>query len=254
MLILLSPSKTLDLSPAPADLPVSRPRLEKDIQVLMNRCKKLSVRSIRRLMDLSEPLGELTYERFQAMELPFSPENSKPGVLAFRGDVYQGLEAESLSSDDLVWAQDHLRIISGLYGLLRPLDLMQPYRLEMGTRLSNTRGKNLYKFWGDRLARSVNTDLADLQGQAVLDLASNEYSRAVPESKLDVPVITASFQEVRDGVPKTIGFLVKRARGLMARYVVQNRIEETRDLEGFDVEGYSFNPSLSSDQKLVFTR
>lgn len=254
MLTLLSPSKTLDTSPAPQGLPTTQPRLEKDISVLLNRCRKLSARSLRRLMDLSEPLAQLNYERFQEISLPFTDENAKPCLLMFQGDVYKGLDAESLSPRDLEWAQDRLRIISGFYGLLRPLDLIQPYRLEMGTRLSNTRGKNLYRFWGTRLASALNTDLAELPETAVLDLASGEYSRAVPARYIESPVLSASFQEVRDGQPKTIGFLVKRARGLMARFVIENRIEDPRDLKDFSAEGYTYRADLSEEKRFVFTR
>ena len=205
-------------------------------------------------MDLSEPLAQLNFERFQAMSLPFTDETAHPSLLAFQGDVYKGLDVDSLTTGDLEWAQDNLRIISGFYGLLRPMDLIQPYRLEMGTRLSNTRGKNLYRFWGTRLARAVNADLAERPGTAILDLASGEYSRAVPKKHLEAPVYSAGFQEVRDGQPKTIGFLVKRARGLMARFVIQNRIENPEDLKDFSAEGYGFNADLSDEQRYVFTR
>ena len=257
MLTLLSPSKTLDLSPAPEGLPTTQPHFEKDIEVLLKRCKKLSVRSLRKLMDLSEPLAELNYQRFQDMSLPFTPDNAKPAVLTFQGDVYKGLDAASLSGGDLEWAQDHLRIISGLYGLLRPLDLMQPYRLEMGRRLSNTRGKNLYQFWKNRLADSIDAELDSLSERPdaiVLNLASTEYSRAVPSKRLTHRMITAGFQEVRDGKPRTIGFLVKRARGLMARFVVKNRIEDPGGLKDFNGEGYAFRADLSDGDRYFFSR
>ncbi len=254
MLTLLSPAKTLDFSAAPEGLPTTTPSLEKDISVLMNRCKKLGVRSLRNLMSLSQPLAELNHQRFQEMSLPFTRENSKASVLAFQGDVYKGLDAGSLSEADLGWAQNHLRILSGFYGLLRPLDLMQPYRLEMGTKLGNTRGKNLYAFWGNRLADALNAELADHPSSVILNLASNEYSKAVPKKRLEVPLITADFKEIRDGKPRTISFFAKRARGLMARFLVQNQIDESEGLKDFAEEGYGFRPDLSTEDRMMFTR
>ncbi len=255
MLTLLSPAKTLDFSAAPEGLPTTTPSLEKDIAVLMKRCKELDLPSLRKLMKLSQPLAELNHQRFQDMSLPFTDENSKPSLLAFQGDVYKGLDAGSLSAADLEWAQDHLRILSGFYGLLRPLDLMQPYRLEMGTRLSNTRGKNLYAFWGNRLADALNAELAESRPSApILNLASNEYSKAVPKQGLESRMITADFKEVRDGKPRVISFFAKRARGLMARFQVRHRIEAPEGLKDFAEEGYSFRPDLSADDRLVFTR
>ena len=254
MLTLLSPAKTLDFSAAPEGLPVTEPRFEKDIAVLMKRCKKLGVRSLRKMMNLSQPLAELNHQRFQEMSPTFTPENSKASILAFQGDVYKGLEAGTLSEDDLLWAQDHLRILSGFYGTLRPLDLMQPYRLEMGTRISNTRGKNLYDFWGNRLADALNDELADDSDGTILNLASNEYFRAVPKKRLQPRLITAEFQEIRDGKPRTISFFAKRARGLMARFQVQNRIDAPEGLKDFAEEGYGYRPDLSSDDRLIFTR
>ena len=254
MLTLLSPAKTLDFSDAPEGLKTTTPSLEKDIAVLMKRCKKLSVRSLSKLMSLSQPLAELNHQRFQEMSLPFTADNSKPSLLAFQGDVYKGLDAGSLSEADLAWAQDHLRILSGFYGLLRPLDLMQPYRLEMGTRLANTRGKNLYAFWGNRLADALNAELAERPAPAILNLASNEYSKAVPRKRLEARLITADFKEVRDGKPRTISFFAKRARGLMARFQVRHRIDDPEGLKDFAEEGYGFRPDLSADDRLVFTR
>ncbi len=254
MLTLLSPAKSLDFSPAPRGLPTTEPRFEHDIEVLLGRCKRLSVSSLRKLMSLSQPLAELNRERFQEMTLPFTPENSKPSVLAFTGDVYQGLDAASLTKRDLRYAQDHLRILSGFYGILRPLDLMQPYRLEMGTRLANTRGKNLYEFWKNRLVDSLNAEHAERPVAAVLNLASNEYFKAVPAKRLEPPLVTALFQEIRDGEPKTISFYAKRARGLLARFQVVHRIEDPEGLKDFAEEGYEFRPDLSTDDRLVFTR
>ena len=253
MLVLLSPAKTLDFSPAPEGLATTRPRFEKDVAVLMKRCKKLGVRTLQQLMNLSQPLAELNRQRFQEMSLPFTPENSKPSLLAFQGDVYKGLDAASLSRADLDWAQDHLRILSGFYGILRPLDLMQPYRLEMGTRLANTRGKNLYQFWGGRLADAINAEHRE-RPTTVLNLASGEYFKAVPKKRLEPPLLSADFKEIRDGKPRTISFFAKRARGLMARFVVRRRIDEPEGLKDFAEEGYGFRDDLSTGDRLVFTR
>jgi len=254
MLTLLSPTKTMDFSAVTEGLDLTTPRFDGDIDVLMKRCKSLSVDSLRRLMDLSEPLAELNHQCFQEMSWPFTPENAKPCVLAFQGDVYKRLDAATLTKDDLGWAQDRLRILSGFYGLLRPLDLIQPYRLEMGARLSNNRGKNLYEFWGDRLVESLNREHAERPVAAVLNLASNEYIRAVPRQHLEPPMVTAVFQEIRDGKPRTIGFLAKKARGMMARYVVRSRIEEPEKLKAFSAEGYGFRSDMSDDDRFVFTR
>lgn len=251
MLTLLSPAKSLDFSPAPRALSTSEPRFQYDTQVLLKRCKKLGVRSLRNLMDLSQPLAELNRQRFQDMSPAFDEANAKASVLAFTGDVYKGLDAASLGKRDLAWAQNHIRILSGLYGLLRPLDVIQPYRLEMGTRLRNTRGKNLYDFWGSRLVDSLN---AESRGGDVLNLASNEYFRAIPAKRLEPRLVTAVFQEIRDGKPRTISFLAKRARGLMARYVVENRIDQPEGLRDFAEEGYAYRTELSNDDRLVFTR
>ena len=251
MLTLLSPAKTLDFSATPKGLAATRPQFGEDIAVLLERCKKLDVASLQKLMKLSQPLAELNYQRFQDMKPPFTAKHAKPCVLAFQGDVYRKLDAGSLSRSDLAWAQNHLRILSGLYGLLRPLDLIQPHRLEMGSRLDTARGKNLYEFWGDRLVDLLN---ADRQGDVVLNLASNEYFKAVPRKRLASRLVTAVFQEVRNGTPKTIAFSAKRARGLMARYVIQNRIDDPKGLKDFAEDDYSFRKDLSEGDRLVFTR
>jgi cytoplasmic iron level regulating protein YaaA (DUF328/UPF0246 family) len=254
LLILLSPAKTLDFSPAPAGLPSTKPRLEKDIALLVERCKELDTGELARLMKLSDKLAELNHRRFQEMSLPFTRENSKAALLAFQGDVYRRLDAASLTPDDLLWAQDHLRILSGLYGLLRPLDLIQPYRLEMGTRLVTQRGETLYAFWGHRLAEALSAEHAQRPVAAVLNLASNEYAKAVPPERLEPPMISAEFQEWRDGKLKTISFSAKKARGMMARFAVRQRIEEPAGLKEFAEEGYSYQPELSTDDRLLFAR
>ena len=254
MLTLLSPAKSLDLSAPPAGLPITQPRLEEDITALLERCKQLDVATLRKLMKLSEPLGELNHRRFQEMSWPFTGDNAKPCILTFRGDVYRGLDAATLSKRDLRWAQNRLRILSGLYGLLRPLDLIQPYRLEMGTRLENARGKNLYEFWGNRLAETLNAEHRKRRVKGVLNLASNEYFKAVPAERLEPRLITADFHELRDGKLKTISFYAKRARGLLARFVVDHRVDDPEGLKGFAEEGYGFRPDLSTDSRFLFTR
>lgn len=254
MLTLLSPAKSLDFSPAPAGLRTTEPRFGEDIELLMARCKKLKVSSLRKLMNLSQPLAELNRGRFQQMSWPFTEANAKPALLAFQGDVYRKLDAASLSRRDLAWAQSRVRVLSGLYGLLRPLDLIQPYRLEMGTKLDNPRGKNLYSFWGDRIVDALNAEHAKRRHSAVLNLASIEYFKAVPAARLRPRLVTAVFQEIRDGKPKVIAFSAKRARGLMTRFVIDNRIDDPAGLLDFSEEGYGFRQDLSTDDRLVFTR
>ena len=254
MLPLLSPAKSLDLSAPEIDLPVTRPQLEADVAALIRRCKELDVATLRQLMKLSQPLGELNYERFQEMTLKLDSKRARPCVLAFQGDVYKGLDAASLSKRDLKWAQGRLRILSGLYGVLRPLDLIQPYRLEMGTRLATDRGKDLYAFWGDRLAAALNAEHAKRRVKAVLNLASNEYFKAVPTASLEPRLVTADFQEYRDGKLKTISFYAKRARGLLARFIIDRRVDDPAGLKDFAAEGYEFRPELSTDSRFLFTR
>lgn len=254
MLTLLSPAKSLDFSAAPDGLPVTKPEFTKDIKLLLEECRKLDVAELQKLMKISPKLAELNHGRFQEMKLPFTEKNSKPCLLAFTGDVYKRLDASSLSKKDLTWAQNRLRILSGFYGLLRPLDLIQPYRLEMGSRLENARGKNLYEFWGNRLADQLNAEHESRRHAAVLNLASNEYAKAVPREKVKPRWVDAVFQEIRDGEPKTIGIYAKKARGLMARYVIQNRIDQPQGLEEFSEGGYEFRADLSADGRMVFTR
>ncbi len=254
MLILLSPAKTLDFSPPPAGVRPTRPRLSKDTAALVERCKQLGPAELGRLMKLSDSLARLNHERFQQMTPRPKRDNSKPALLAFQGDVYRRLDAGSLSAGDLDWAQDHLRILSGLYGVLRPLDSIQPYRLEMGSRLETSRGRNLYEFWGDRLVGLLNSELRERPAPAVINLASNEYVKAVPAERLAAPMIEVRFQELRDGKLKTIGFSAKKARGLMARFIIENRIEEPAGLREFALDGYRYKPRQSTDHDLLFAR
>ena len=205
-------------------------------------------------MKISEKLGDLNHDRFQRFSTPFTPKNARHAAYAFRGDTYVGLEADNLSKSDLNYAQDHLRILSGLYGLLRPLDLIQAYRLEMGTKLKNKKGEDLYDFWNDQLAKACNDCVKDHKDNAIISLASNEYIKAVKPKELKSPLITCHFKEVKNGTPKTIGLFAKRARGSMARYIIQNKIEKRDGLKKFKNDGYNYSDSLSDSTNFVFLR
>ena len=252
MLILISPAKNLNFDPLERELEVTQPAFLKETRALAKTAKSLSKSQLKRLMNLSDKLTELNYERFQAFKTPFTLENAKPAALAFAGDVYQGLQASTLKSDDLNWAQDHLRILSGLYGLLRPLDLIQPYRLEMGRPLKTDQANDLYGFWQDKLTRQVNKDLNG--SKTLVNLASNEYFGAIDPDKIKGEIITPQFKEIRDGKARFISFSAKKARGTMARYIIDQRIDEPEKLKGFKREGYKFNKTLSKGTQWVFTR
>jgi len=254
MIILLSPAKNLDFSPAPDSLEATKPALSKDTNELAKVTRDLTRADLSRLMGISDKLADLNYERFQAFKTRGKPAEAKQAALAFNGDVYQGLEAETLTKKDLDYAQNHLRILSGLYGILRPLDVIQPYRLEMGTKLANPRGESLYDFWGERIAKEINKALKGQQNQFVLNLASNEYFKAVDTSALKAPVITPQFKEEKDGQSRMLMFYAKRARGMMAKWAIENRVDTVEGLKDFDVDGYSFRNSASDDQTWLFAR
>lgn len=257
MLFLLSPAKSLDFERAvPPELEgeLTRPQFVPRSTELIALMREKSVADIRALMDLSEPLAQLNAERYAAWRPRFTPSNSKPAVLAFDGDVYGGLDAASLSPDDLRWAQAHVIMLSGLYGLLRPLDRMQAYRLEMGVRLKNPRGDSLYAYWGDELALQLNKRARQEHAPVVINLASQEYFRAVDRKALKPRVVHCEFEDWKDSGYKIISFFAKRARGLMARYAIQNRIETPEGLQGFDLDGYRFTPDASSADHFVFRR
>jgi cytoplasmic iron level regulating protein YaaA (DUF328/UPF0246 family) len=228
MLIFLSPAKSLDYKTSPAD--------------------------IANLMDLSDPLALLNFNRYADWSLPFTPENAKQAVLAFDGDVYDGLAAKTLSADDLDFAQRHVRILSGLYGILNPLDLIQPYRLEMGTKFANKAGKDIYAFWGERLLEAINTELAAMPRPVVVNLASEEYFKAAVGRKINGQLIQPVFEDWKNGQYKIISFYAKRARGLMTRYAVLNRLTEPEGLKEFDIDGYAFVPAASDEKSWVFRR
>lgn len=253
MFILLSPAKKL--REGVASIPqASVAALTKDAEILSRTTRGLSKNKLKDLMSLSDNLAELNVGRFQAIEFPHQPSNASPAALTFNGDVYQGLDAESLSMEDLEWAQDRLGILSGLYGILRPLDLIQPYRLEMGTALKTRRGPNLYQFWGDRIAKEINVRTS-LQAQpCIINLASNEYFKAASAKNINAPIITPAFKEIRDGKPKIISFFAKKARGMMARYIIENRLEEPESIQQFNVDGYQYRPDLSKGPQWVFAR
>ncbi len=254
MITLLSPAKKLNMDPADTDLEITRPRFEADTRELARVAKKQSVADLQKLMHLSENLASLNVDRFKSFNLDGQSNSAKPAGLAFDGDVYWGLEAKSLSDDDLAYAQDHLRILSGLYGVLRPMDAIQPYRLEMGTKLGTKRGKNLYEFWNQKIAENLNKDLSDHDDKTIVNLASNEYFKAVDKGTLDKPIIEAKFLNIKDGQTRNLMYYAKFGRGLMARWITQNRIDRAEDLKDFNLENYTFDKSLSSDNELVFTR
>ena len=253
MLILLSPAKSLDWTPAPHVTPTT-PRLENDFGELMRQAKRLKPAELKAMMKLSDKLAALNHDRFQEMTATSDAERDRPAALAFDGDVYKGLDARGLDAAALEWAQDRVAILSGLYGVLRPLDLIQPYRLEMGTKMKTQRGGSLYAFWGERVTTLLNQQLKTLSERTVIDLASGEYGRVVTK-KLDATRITPVFQEVEaDGRHRIISFYAKRARGRMARFAIDGRIDDPAGLKSFNGDGYRFQPDRSEGTRWVFTR
>ena len=254
MLFLLSPAKSLDFEPPADGVPHSEPLFVKQSTELIKVLKTQSPQAIASLMGLSDTLAQLNVARYQAWKPKFTERNSKQAVLAFNGDVYEGLDAKSLKAKDLAWAQDHVAILSGLYGVLRPLDWMQPYRLEMGTALQTSKGTSLYQFWGSRIAEHLNTRLAENKEPTIVNLASQEYFKAVDRKTLKARVVECVFEDYKGGKYKIISFFAKRARGLMARYAIENRITSVKGLEGFDLEGYAFDTKVSDTDRKVFRR
>lgn len=254
MLTVISPAKTLDFETPPVTQTFTIPDFLDDSAELVDQLRAYEPHRLEKLMGISPKLAELNSNRYRAWGLPFTPDNAKQAVLAFRGDVYTGLDADSLSGADLQFAQLHLRILSGLYGVLKPQDLMQPYRLEMGTKLKNRRGKDLYAFWGDRINAAIGAELAAQDNPALVNLASNEYFKSVRGQQLSARIITPAFREERNGEYKMISFYAKKARGLMSRYIVRNRIRHPAGLRDFNLEGYRYNADLSDADNPVFTR
>ncbi len=254
MLMVISPAKTLDYGNAPVTARYTLPEHLDHSAELIAQLRELTPAQIAELMHLSDKLAGLNAARFAEWTPEFTPANAKQALLAFKGDVYTGLDADSFDEDDFDFAQQHLRMLSGLYGVLRPLDLMQPYRLEMGTKLANARGKDLYAFWGERISGWLNQALA-AQGDAILlNLASNEYFGAVKRKAVQARVIDTEFKDLKNGQYKIISFYAKKARGLMARYVIKNRLRDPEALKGFDLDGYYYAEQHSSADKLVFLR
>lgn len=254
MLLVISPAKNLDQTSALPKVKATEPiHLDKAAE-LIRQLKPLAPQDICTLMKLSDKLGTLNYERFQQWQQPFTPDNARPAVLTFNGDVYQGLEAASFSDSDFAFAQQHLRILSGLYGLLRPLDLIQAYRLEMGTKFANTAGKDLYAFWGNTLTNSLNDELKAQGADTVVNLASGEYFKAIKAKQLNAKIIEPVFKDYKNGQFKIISFYAKKARGLMSAYSIKHKLTNPADLKAFDVAGYSYDAAQSSDSKWVFTR
>jgi cytoplasmic iron level regulating protein YaaA (DUF328/UPF0246 family) len=254
MLLLLSPAKKLDYDSPLHIKKHTQPLFVEQSKALIKVLKTKSAEDVAELMSLSAALSELNVSRYREWKPVFTQENARPAALAFNGDVYEGLEAPTLSAAQLDWAQEHIAILSGLYGVLRPLDLMQPYRLEMGTKLVTPKGKNLYEFWGNRISAYLNERVATQRSKVIVNLASEEYFKAVDLKALKAPVVQCVFQEAKADGWKIVSFYAKRARGLMARYVIQNKIANPDGLQGFDTEGYRYDASASSPEKLIFRR
>ncbi|WP_100641441.1 peroxide stress protein YaaA [Marinobacter salexigens] len=253
MLMVISPAKTLDYESPLATETFTQPDFLDDACELIDQLKELEPHQVSNLMSVSEKLGELNAQRFQDWHTPFSPKNARQAILAFKGDVYTGLDAESFSEQDFSFAQKHLRMLSGLYGILKPLDLMQPYRLEMGTKFENKRGKDLYAFWGDSLTQEMNRLLKN-DDDVLVNLASNEYFKSLKKKDLEGRLITPHFKDWKNGQYKIISFYAKKARGLMCRYAIQNRITDANNLKSFNLDGYYFSEDQSDNNNWVFLR
>ncbi|HBS26364.1 MAG TPA: peroxide stress protein YaaA [Gammaproteobacteria bacterium] len=254
MLIVVSPAKKLDFE---SPLPTKRntqPAFLDNSQMLIDQMRTYSALDIAEFMDVSMKIAELNFERFEQWEKPFTAKNARPAALAFKGDVYEGLNAQDFSSDDFSFLQKHLRILSGLYGYLKPLDLMQPYRLEMGRKVVTEHGKNLYEFWGERVTDALNKELTKQKNPTLINLASIEYFKVVKRKQLEANIITPQFKDWKNGQYKMIGFYAKKARGMMTRHITLNRIESAEDVKSFNADGYSYNETMSEGNNWVFTR
>lgn len=254
MLCLLSPSKTLDLEPLKKSVKTSEPALIEETKKLIPILKKKNTKQLMSLMEISEKLATLNVERYKAFRYPFPTDEAKPALFMFKGDVYEPIEPASYSAKQLQFANEHIRILSGLYGLLRPLDNMFPYRLEMGIKLKNPRGEDLYDFWGDRITDEINQQSTKIKAEAILNLASEEYFSAVNAKKLKTPLINIIFKEWKGDGYKTIALFAKKARGGMVDYIVKNGLTRIKDLPSISFDGYRFDKKLSSEQNYVYTR
>ncbi len=249
MLAVISPSKTQDFSPSGCDEYTQTRQIEQS-QVLVGLLKEKTKDELAQLMSISDKLAQLNFGRFQTFSTPLTLDNAKQALLAFKGDVYNGIDAPSLSVQDLAFAQDNLRMLSGLYGVVRPLDLIAPYRLEMGTRLTNSKGKNLYEFWGNQISETLNED----EPEVVINLASNEYFKSIDKKSLNAKIINIAFKQRNNDQYKIIGIYAKRARGLMVNYIIKNRVCEPELLKSFDTEGYQFRVAMSDALTWTFTK
>jgi cytoplasmic iron level regulating protein YaaA (DUF328/UPF0246 family) len=254
MIVVLSPAKSLDLETPIKTRKFSQPDFLTESNKLVKGLKKLNPEQLSDLMHMSSKLGALNYERYTNWHTPFDSKNARPAIYTFIGDVYLGLKAEEFSTADLNYAQKHLRILSGLYGVLRPLDLMQAYRLEMGTQLATNGGSDLYQFWGQKLTNSLNSDLSTEKKRILINLASNEYFNAIRTDKLDAEIVTPVFKDYSNGKYRFLSFFAKQARGMMASYIIKNRIRTVEKLKGFNTSGYNYSADESSKTKLVFLR
>ncbi len=254
MITIISPAKTLDFSTKASIKKHTNPVFLNESEELIHELRNFKPNEIAKLMSVNDELANLNVERFLSWQSPFKPGNAKQALLAFKGQVYLGLDAKSFSESDLLFAQDHLRILSGLYGVLRPLDLIQAYRLEMSIKLKNPKGKNLYEFWGVKLAEFINKELARQKEKTLINLASNEYYKAIKPKTIQGEIITPVFKELKGNEFKVITVYAKTARGLMSRFMIKNRIENSEDLKAFDLDGYLFNHDLSTKKEWVFTR
>ena len=254
MLTLLSPAKKLNFDAPKTSLAATKPLFDKDITELAKVAKKQSADDLKRLMHISDNLAELNAERFKAFNLEGKSNSAKPAALSFDGDVYWGLDANNMADKSLEYAQDHLRILSGLYGVLRPLDLIQPYRLEMGTKLETKRGGSLYAFWGSKIAEQLVEDMKSHSDQTIVNLASNEYFKAVDKKTLGRPIVSAKFLNVKEGQARALMYYAKHARGQMAGWIMENRVDRADSLKDFDLGGYKYDAALSSEAELVFAR
>lgn len=254
MLIVISPAKTLDFETPPTIKSHTKPAMLKQSQTLIDNLRNHSALDLAELMKLSMKLAELNFERYHDWKTPFTTRNAKQAALAMKGDVYTGLAAESLSEADFDFAQQHLRILSGLYGVLKPLDLMRPYRLEMGTKLATDSGKDLYAFWGEEITRAINKALKAQGDDVLINLASNEYFKSIKQKLIKGRIITPQFKEKKDDGYRMIGFFAKRARGLMSRYIIEKRLQDPEDIKHFRKDGYRYSKQQSKGDQWVFIR
>ncbi len=254
MIITLSPSKGQDFETASLSNKHTKPADLKDSELLIKELRKIKNKKLQEMMAISENIATLNVDRYKTFTTPFTTKNAKQAIFAFKGDVYGGLDLESFNEDDYAYAQDHLRILSGLYGCLRPMDLIQPYRLEMKTRLKNDRGENLYQFWDDRITKSINKELKKQKEPVLVNLASNEYFKSVKPKLLDGRLLNISFKETKEGKTRVVAVFAKRARGMMTDYIIRNRVERPEDLKKFKAGGYKFNKVLSDDKQWTFER